>query len=112
MAYLRQTGELIFTSSREVVVHYTTLIDELTPQLRGITSDDYQAIRAEIADLRRQLVEHLRNFGYTNVDEYFNEAMVSAESNQEYFSLSNAYETVLMAELTRIKENLHALRTT
>lgn len=112
MSYLRQNGNLVFTSSREVITHYTALIDELTPQLQGITADDYQAIRVEIADLRRQLVDQMKNFGYSHVDEYFSESMANAESNQEYYKLSNAYEAILVAELSRIKEKLHTLRIT
>ncbi len=112
MPYLRQNKTLIFTSSKEVITYYTTLIDELVPQLQGITQADYQVIKAEITDLRRELSKQLKNFGHNRVDEYFNEAMVSAESDQELYALSNAYETVLMAELKRIKGALHVLRTT
>ena len=112
MSNLRQTGRPIFTSSRDVVIYYTTLIDGLIPQLRDITCDDYQTIQADIADLRRELAEQIKNFGHDYVNDYFNEAMASAESDQEYYKLSNAYETILRTELTRIKEQLHILKTT
>lgn len=110
MSYLRKNGKLIFTSGREVISHYTTLIGKLTPQLQGTKLNDCQRVRAEIADLRRQLVEHLKNFGHNQVDEYFNESMANAESDQELYDLSNAYETILLAEMKRIKEKLYALR--
>ena len=112
MSYLRQNGQHIFLSGREVITYYTTLIDKLTPQLQGNTLDDYQAVRAEIADLRRQMVDQLKNFGYNQLDEYFNESMANAESDQELYQLSNAYEDILLAELKRVKEKLHSLRTT
>ena len=112
MPYLRQNRDLVFTSSREVIAYYGTLIDQLIPQLEGVTLDGYQAIRTEIADLRQDLVDQLKNFGHSQVDGYFNEAMATAESDQEYNDLSNAYEDLLLAELKRIKEKLHALRTT
>lgn len=110
MSYLRKNGRRIFTSGREVIIHYTTLISKLTPQLQGVNVQDYQDIRAEIAGLRRQLVEHLKNFGHNQVDEYFNESMANAESDQELYDLSNAYENILLAEMKRIKEKLYALR--
>lgn len=110
MSYLHQNGDMVFTSAREVIIHYTDLIDALTPQLKGITVDKYKAIQAEIADLRQQLAKHLKNFGHGRVDEYFNEAMANAESDQELYELSNAYEDLLTAQLKDIKEKLRALR--
>lgn len=110
MSYFRQNGKLIFVSGREVITHYTTLIDQLTQQSPGVFPHDYQAVRAEIADLRQQLVDHLKNFGHNQVDEYFRESMANAESDQELYDLSNAYESILLAELRRVKEKLHALR--
>ena len=112
MAHLRQTRKPVFTSSREVIAYYTRLIDELTPQLEGITPDNHEAVRTEISHLRHQLVRQLKNFAHNQVDEYFNEMMANAKSDQEYFRLSNAYETILLAQLTNIKRKLHALRTT
>ena len=111
MAYVRENGQHIFLSGREVITYYTTLIDKLTPQLQGITQDDYQAIRTEITELRRQMIDQLKNFGHNQVDEYFNNSMANAESDQEFYDLSNAYENILLAELKRIKEKLHSLRT-
>lgn len=110
MSYLHQNGNLVFTSSREVIIHYTNLIDELIPQLQGITVDEYKAIQAEIDELRQQLVDHLKNFGHSQVDDYFNESMANAESDQELYALSNAYEDLLTAKLKGIKEKLKALR--
>ena len=112
MPYLHVDNTLIFTSSGEVITYYTTLIDELASQLQGITKDDYQLIRVEIADLRRQLVKQLKNFGHDRLDEYFHEAMQHAESDQELYALSNAYESNLITELQRIKAALYILRTT
>ena len=113
MPYLRQNKDLVFTSGREVIAYYGALIDQLISQLQGVTSqDDYQSIRTEIADFRQDLVNQLKNFGHSQVDEYFGQAMATAESHQEYHDLSNAYEELLLAELKRIKEKLHALRTT
>lgn len=110
MSYLRQNGKLIFTSGRDVIAHYTLLIDQLNQTQLSIEHRDYQAVRAEIADLRQQLVDQLKNFGHRYVDEYFSESMVNAESDQELYDLSNAYEAILLAELRRVKEKLHALR--
>lgn len=110
MYFLRLNGERIFTSSGEVISYYSALIDKLTPKLKGITEDDYKTIRAEITDLRQELAGQLKNFGYHQADDYFNEAMANAESTQEYYELSNAYETLLLAQLTRIREKLHSLR--
>ena len=112
MPYLRHDKTLSFTSGRDVITYYTTLINELVVQLQGITPDDYQTIRAEIEDMRRKLSEELKNFGHDRVDEYFAEAMAHAESDQELYALSNAYETRLRSELLRIKEALHMIRTT
>ena len=112
MPYLRGNGKLIFISCRDVVVHYTDLINEHTPQLQETTVDDYQGVRAEINCLRKEMSEQLKNFGSNQVDGYFTQAMVSAESDQELYALSNAYETLLLAELKRLKEILHTLRTT
>lgn len=112
MSFLRKDGKRVFTSSQEVISYYITLIDELKPQLKDITQDNYQATRGELATLRQELMEHLRNFGHHQVDAYFQEAIASAESNQEYYGLSNAYETILLDELARIKEKLQVLRTT
>ncbi|GAB3222332.1 hypothetical protein [Spirosoma arcticum] len=110
MSYLRQNGKLIFTSGREVITHYTTLIEMLTQQLQRMSPHDCQAIGAEISDLRRQLADNLKNFGCNQVDEYFRESMANAESDQEFYELSNAYEAILVAELKCVKEKLHALR--
>lgn len=112
MAYLRKNSTLIFTSSREVITYYTDLIEQLAPQLQGITIDEYQAIRAEISDLRKELVNQLKNFDHRQVDVYFTDAMASAESELELYALSNAYEALLIGELRRIKKKLHLLRTT
>ena len=112
MPYLHLDNTLIFTSSEEVITHYTTLIDALVPRLRGITKDDYQAIRAELAELRLHLAKQLKNFGHDRLDEYFREAIEHAESDQELYALSNAYESTLIPQLQRIKEALHWLRTT
>jgi hypothetical protein len=71
---------------------------------------DCQAIGVEITDLRRQLADDLKNFGHNQVDDYFKESMANAESDQEFYDLSNAYETILLAELRRVKEKLHVLR--
>jgi hypothetical protein len=109
--HVQQIKEPVFTSSREVVAYYTSLIDELTPQLQEDTFNDSQSQRLEIAHLRRQFVKDLENFAPNRVDEYFNEKMANAESDQEYFQLSNAYETILLAELANIKKKLHTLRT-
>lgn len=110
MSYLRQNGKLIFTSGRDVIAHYTLLIDQINQTRLGADSQDYQAVRAEIAELRQQLVDQLKNFGHRHVDDYFNESMANAESDQELYDLSNAYEAILLAELRRVKEKLHALR--
>ena len=110
MPYLHLNGNLVFTSAREVVIYYTNLIDELIPRLQGLMVDEYKAIQAEIDDLRQQLVDHLKDFGHSRVDEYFNTTMATAESDQELYDLSNAYEDLLTAELTGIKEKLRALR--
>ena len=110
MSYLRQNGKLIFTSGREVITHYTTLIDALSQQLHRASAPDCRVIRAEITDLRQQLADQLKNFGCNQVDEYFRESMANAESDQELYELSNAYEALLLAELKRVKEKLHALR--
>lgn len=111
MPHVRETLEPLFTSSREVVAYYTSLIDELTPQLQDDTLNDNQSPRLEIAHLRRQFVKDLENFAPNRVDEYFNEKMANAKSDQEYFQLSNAYETILLAELANIKKKLYILRT-
>lgn len=110
MPYLHLNGNLVFTSAREVIIYYANLIDELTPQLKGITVDEYKAVQAEIDGLRQQLVDHLKDFGHSRVDEYFNGTMANAESDQELYELSNAYEDLLTAELRGIKEKLKALR--
>ena len=112
MPYLHRNNKLIFASSREVVTYYTGLIDQLTPQLQGVTLDDYQAVRSQIVELRRELIEQLKNFGHSQVDEYFKETMTNAETGQELYELSNAYEALLLAELNRIKVLLYTLRTT
>ena len=112
MPFVRQNGTLIFTSSRDVVIHYATLIDRLTPQLWSFTQKEDQAVRAEIAHLRQQLADQLKNFGHGQVGEYFREAMTNSESDQECYTLSNAYEAILLAELRYIKDELYALRTT
>lgn len=110
MPYLRENGKLIFTSGREVINYYTTRIEMLTQQLQRMSSNDYQIIESEITDLRRQLADELKNFGHDQVDEYFERSMANAKSDQEFYELSNAYETILLAELRRVKEKLHALR--
>jgi protein subunit release factor A len=102
----------MFTSSAEVLTYYTTLIDQLIPKLHGITEDGYQTVQSEIADLRQELVNELKNFGHSKVDVYFNEAMATAESDKELNHLSNAYEEILLAKLVRLKEKLQNLRTT
>lgn len=112
MTYLHRTHKPVFTSGREVIAYYTRLIDELIPQLQHVTPDDEQTLQIEIANLRQQLVRQLKNFSLDRVDEYFGEMMANAKSDQEYYHLSNAYETILLAELSRIKEKLHTLRTT
>ena len=103
---------MVFTSSEEVILHYTTLIDELVPQLQGITKDNYGGIRADIADLRRQLSKQLKNFGHDHLDGYFSEAIEQAESDPELYALSNAYESSLTSELQRLREVLYRLQTT
>jgi hypothetical protein len=112
MSFLRQDGELVFASAGEVFTYYLALIDELTPQLNGVAQADFQAIRSELANLRRDLARHLKHFGHNQVDDYFEQAMESSESEQEYYDLSNAYETILQAEIARLKAKLHRLRTT
>jgi hypothetical protein len=102
----------MFTSSGEVLTYYTGLIDQLVPQLKGISLDTCRAIQLEIDDLRQELVSHLKNFGHTHVDVYFNEAMANAESDKEYYKLSNAYEDILLEKLKRLKAKLQVLRTT
>ncbi|WP_460906352.1 hypothetical protein [Spirosoma areae] len=94
-----------------MITYYTDLINKLIPQLQEITQNDYQAIQTEIADLRHELSKQLKNFGHNRINEYFNEAMEHAESDQELYALSNAYETMLIVELQRIKGALHDLRT-
>lgn len=111
MPYLRGNGKLIFISCRDVVVHYTNLIKEHTSQLQETSVDDYQGVRTEIISLRKEMTEQLKNFGSKQVEAYFIPAMVSAESDQELYALSNAYEIRLLAELKRLKEILHTLRT-
>jgi hypothetical protein len=54
----------------------------------------------------------LKNFGHNRVEEYFTQAMEHAESDQEMYALSNAYEQLLAVELKRIREALQTLRTT
>lgn len=112
MPFLHQDNTMIFTSSGEVILHYTTLIDKLVPQLQGITEDNYQGIRASIVDLRSQLSKQLKNFGHNQLDEYFIKAIKHAESDPELYALSNAYESYLITELQRLKEALYHLRTT
>jgi hypothetical protein len=101
----------MFTSSAEVLTYYTALIDQLIPHLQDITEDGYQSVQAEIADLRHELVNQLKNFGHSHVDVYFDEAMASAESDKELYQLSNAYEEILLANLNHLKEKLQHLRT-
>lgn len=112
MPYPHTDKSLVFVSSEEVISHFTKLIDDLIPKLQGITKDDYQAIKTEIAELRQQLSIQLKNFGNNRVDEYFTQALEQAESDQEMYALSNAYEQLLTIDLKRIREALHVLRTT
>ncbi|WP_020606014.1 hypothetical protein [Spirosoma spitsbergense] len=112
MPFLRHDQTLVFTSPREVITHYTTLIEELRTQLRKSTDDEHKTIRAELADQRQQLADHLKPFSPSQVDGYFTGAMQGAESDPELYALSHAYEAILVAEQTRIKVVLHWLRTT
>ena len=93
-----------------MISYYTTLIDEFSPQLQRITVDKCKAVQTEIANLRRQLADQLKNFGPDRVDEHFNETMANAESDRELYELSNAYEDPLMAPLKGVKEKIKALR--
>lgn len=55
------------------------------------------------------MVDHLKDFEHSRVDEHFNRTMANAESDQKLYELSNAYEDLLIAQLRSIKEKLKAL---
>lgn len=112
MAYVRHSGQLIFTSSQDVIRYYTEAIGKFVTLQVDNTQSDSLLAQNETTSLRRQLVDQLKNFKPGKVDGYFRELMASAESDSEYYRLSHAYEALLMAELQAIKKKLHLLRTT
>lgn len=90
----------------------TRSIDQHVFQSLVALLNKYRTNPNELDELYGAVSNHLKKLGCTDLDTYFNQALAHAESDQALYRISDAYETILLAELSRIKKALHVLRTT